>query len=432
MSLLVKAFAAGAVEGAAESIEKRNNEIRKNAMAELEMLRKEADEKDEKLRTKRDELTSTAQALSSYRDGKGVALTETQITALLMQPVKAKQILKTLETEKDLGSIDFSKILKVGAKPEDVLKPQEYIQKATSIPAGLPQSQPTPVVRGAFGFESPAYGQAQAQFEQISGKSVRDIRTKALGRPDEIPAVPLEVDLSQFKKPESIEMVQNRLADNIAEGGKYSDPENQKLLDRLKANTAIKEMIGEGEGGKPRTAAQINGVFDKSLRIGLEPFITGKVVRYDTETNTYIPISGDVDSINSFMKQRNDIVQSRAREMGILDKDNNIIGGRNSEDALLPYAEIKDGKVVSWRSATTVVTPGTTAPAPAPAAPAKPATASTTEAPAAQKVVDKPIPTPANALVNGVWDPTKLVKDQKYIGKDGKTVRTWNGTGWQP
>lgn len=427
MSLLVKAFVAGASEGAAESIEKRNNEIRKNAMAELEARRKEAEEKDDRLRTKRDELTSTAQALSDYRDGKGVALTETQITALLMQPVRAKQILKTLETEKDLSNVDFSKIFKVGAKPEDVPKPMDYIRRTTSIPMGLPESQPTPVVRGAFGLESPAYGQAQAQFEQISGKSAREVKAKALGSPEEITAVPLEIDLSQFKKPESIEMVQNRLAENIAKGGSYSDPDNQRLLARLKANTAIKEMIGEGEAGKPRTADQVNRIFDKSLRIGLEPFITGKVVRFDPESNTYIPITGDVDSINSFMKQRNDIVESRAREMGILDKDNNIIGGRNSEDALLPYAQIKDGKLVSWRSATTVVTPGTNAPA----APAKPASAPAA-GPAAQKVVDKPIPTPANAIVDGAWDPTKLVKDQKYIGKDGKTVRTWNGTGWQP
>ena len=427
MSLLVKAFVAGASEGAAESIEKRNNEIRKNAMAELEARRKEAEEKDDRLRTKRDELTSTAQALADYKDGKGVALTETQITALLMQPVRAKQILKTLETEKDLSNVDFSKIFKVGAKPEDVPKPMDYIRRTTSIPMGLPESQPTPVVRGAFGLESPAYGQAQAQFEQISGKSAREVKAKALGSPEEITAVPLEIDLSQFKKPESIEMVQNRLADNIAKGGKFSDPDNQRLLARLNANTAIKEMTGEGEGGKPRTADQVNRVFDKSLRIGLEPFITGKVVRFDPESNTYIPITGDVDSINSFMKQRNDIVESRAREMGILDKDNNIIGGRNSEDALLPYAQIKDGKLVSWRSATTVVTPGTNAPA----APAKPASAPAA-GPAAQKVVDKPIPTPANAIVDGAWDPTKLVKDQKYIGKDGKTVRTWNGTGWQP
>ena len=422
MSLLVKAFVAGASEGAAESIERRNNDIRKNAMAELEARRKEAEEKDDRLRTKRDELTSTAQALADYRDGKGVALTETQITALLMQPVRAKQILKTLETEKDLSNVDFSKIFKVGAKPEDVPKPMDYIKRTTSIPMGMPESQPTPVVRGAFGLESPAYGQAQAQFEQISGKSVREIKAKALGSPEEIPAVPLEVDLSQFKKPESIEMVQNRLAENIAKGGSYSDPDNQKLLARLKANTSIKEMIGEGEGGKPRTAAQINGVFDKSLRIGLEPFITGRVVRLDPETNTYVPISGDVDAVNSFMKQRNDIIQSRAREMGILDKDNNIVGGRNSEDALLPYATIKDGKVVSWRSATTVTTPapapGTAAPAPS-AAPAKPATAT-------QSAEVLPLPKTKDGKIDG----TKLVAGKSYKAADG-SVQIWNGAGWQ-
>lgn len=420
---MAKALFAGAAEGAAESIEKRNNEIRRNAMAELEMLRKEAEEKDDKLRTKRDELKSTAQALSSYRDGKGVAMTEAQITALLMQPVKAKQILKTLETEKDLSNIDFNKLLKVGGRPEDIPKPQEYIQRATSIPAGLPETQPTPVVRGAFGLESPAYRQAQQQFEQMSGRSVREVRAKALGAPEQMAEVPLEVDLSQFKKPESIDMVQNRLADNIAKGGKFSDPENQQLLKRLNANTQIKEMIGEGEGNKPRTAAQINGVFDKSLRVGLEPFVTKGVVRLVPETGEYVPITGDVDSVNSFMKQKNEIIQSRAREMGILDKNNNVVGGRNSEDALLPYAEIKDGKVVSWRSGTTVATPPAPGTAPAAAAPAA--------APAkAPTVVDKPLPIPKNAIVDGKLDGTKLVAGQKYMSSDNK-VRTWNGMGWQ-
>jgi hypothetical protein len=425
MSLLAKAFVAGAAEGAAESIEERNNQIRKNAMAEFEMRRKEAEEKDEKLRTKRDELRSTAAALSSYRDGKGVTMTEAQITALLMQPVKAKQILKRLEDEKDLSNIDFNILLKPGGKPEDIPKPQEYIQRTTSIPAGLPETQPTPVIRGAFGFESPAYAEAQRQFEQVSGKSIREIKAKALGSPEEIPAVPLEVDLSQFKKPESIEMVQNRLADNIAKGGKFSDPDNQKLLDRLKANTAIKEMLGEGDGAKPRTAAQINGVFDKSLRVGLEPFVTKGIVRLDAQTNEYVPISGDVDSINSFMKQKNEIIQSRAKEMGILDKDNKVIGGRNSEDALLPYAEIKDGKVVSWRSATTTVTPPAapgTAPAPAAAPAAAPAKAST--------VVDKPIPFPKDAIVNGKIDGSKLNVGQQYISSKGR-VQTWNGISLQ-
>jgi hypothetical protein len=425
MSLLAKAFIAGAAEGVGESIEERNNQIRKNAMAELEVLRKEAEEKDDKLRTKRNELTSTAQALSSYRDGKGVALTETQITALLMQPVKAKQILKTLESEKDLGSIDFSKLLKVQAKPEDVPKPAEYIQRTTAIPKGEAEP-PIPVVRGAFGFESPAYKQAMQQFEQVSGKSVRDVRARALGTPEEIPAVPLEVDLSQFKKPESIETIQNRLADNIAKGGKFSDPDNQKLLARLNANTAIKNMTGEGEGGKPRTAAQINSVFNTSLRVGLEPFIIKGVARVDQNTGDIVPISGSVDDINSFMKQKNEIIQSRAREMGLLDKDNKIIGGRNSEDALLPYAEIKEGKVVSFRTATTVAAPA--APAPGTAAPA---TTTPAAAPAkAGTVTDKPIPFPKDAIVDGKIDGSKLTAGQKYISSKGR-VQTWNGISLQ-
>jgi hypothetical protein len=93
-------------------------------------------------------------------------------------------------------------------------------------------------------------------------------------------------------------------------------------------------------------------------------------------------------------------------------------------DALLPHANIKDGKVVSWKadeeakrilkeendrknSGATPTAGGGTAPV----------------------ISAKPIAVPADAIVNGKIDPKKMTAGQDYI-ENGK-VRTWNGLGWQ-
>jgi hypothetical protein len=226
------------------------------------------------------------------------------------------------------------------------------------------------------------------------------------------------VDLKQFGNPEALTTVQNKLRDNIANGQELSTPENKKLLDKLRADATIKSMFeGDGEGGKPRSTSAINSVIDKSLRAGLDPFVVKGVVRFDPQANDYVPITGDTKAIADFMDHKNKLIQSQAKALGILDKDNKIVGGRNASDALLPYANIEDGKVVSWKSAVTPKPAETEAPAPA---------GPKVGAPSA--VTEKAIVIPKTK--DGKIDGTKLVAGQKYTAADG-SVKTWNGTNWQ-
>jgi hypothetical protein len=185
------------------------------------------------------------------------------------------------------------------------------------------------------------------------------------------------------------------------------------LLAQLRADAVIKDMFKEkGEDGKPRPTAAINSVMDKSLRAGLDPFVIKGVVRFDPSVNDYVPITGDADAIKNFMEHKNKLIQDQARALGILDKDNKIIGGRNASDALLPYANIEDGKVISWKSVT------------APEKPKEPKDKTSETPPVSEKAI--PIPKTADGKIDG----TKLVSGQKYNAADG-TVKTWNGKSWQ-
>lgn len=413
MAFILGAFASGLAEGAAESIEKRNKEIRQSALREFEALRKEAEEQNEKVKTQRDKLRSTAQVLSSYRGANNAGFTQAQIIGLLQNPEVAKRVSETLQKNEDnLDQIDFSKLYTVTKGKTDVTV-DDFIQQSTAFQQPPTKMEAQPAVRGAFGLPTKAYQRAQAEFEKTAGMPVSKMRAMAQGPAEPAERIEGVLDFSQFKKPETLANITGRLRDNIANGENINSPANKKLISQLQANAVIEARFGDKEGDKPRTTAQINSVLDKTLRAGLDPFIIGGVVRFDPTLNDYIPIKGDAESINSFMKQKNELIQNQSRALGILDKDNNIIGGRNSVDALLPYAEIKDNKVVSWKTATVPAVA-----APAPATPAAPAKGATSEVLAIPKTAD------------GKVDGSKLVAGKQYRAADG-TVKTWNGISWQ-
>lgn len=408
------AFAAGFGEGAAKTIETRNTEIRKGALTELDRLVGDAEKKEKGYRTERNELTQMAAQLAEFRGSNNTGFTESQILGLLQQPETAKTILTELKTKKNLEEVDFGKIF----KPEEggtAMKPQDYIAKKTSVVKEA--TGPTPVVRTAFGLESPALRQAEASFEATTGRKVSEVRGIAKGAvalgEDFKPTVGT-LDLSQFANPEALSSVQNKLRDSIAKGEPLNSEGNKKLLSKLRADATIKTMFeGDGEGGKPRTTGAINSVLDKSLRAGLDPFVVNRVVRFDPQTNDYVPITGDTKAIGEFMDHKNKLIQSQAKALGILDKDNKIVGGRNASDALLPYANIEEGKVVSWKSTPSKIVSSDAPP---------------------QKTDTGPVVTDKPALIpktkDGKIDGTKLVAGQKYTAADG-TTKTWNGTSWQ-
>lgn len=416
MAFDITALFAGVSSGVAESIETRNKQIRNGAVKQLDQLVSEAEAKEKGLKTERDTLSQQARQLATFRGANNVGLTQDQILGLIQQPETAKALIEELKNKKDLSDVDMATVFKVG-KPGTQMPPEDYIAKKTSI--AIPtKEEPAKVVRGAFGFESPALKQAEAEFEATSGRKASEIKAIARGKADlGADFKPMEgtIDLKQFGNPEALSTVQNKLRDNIANGQDLGTPENKKLLNKLRADATIKTMFEEGDGGKPRTTSAINSVLDKSLRAGLDPFIVKGVVRFDTQTNDYVPITGDTKAIADFMDHKNKLIQSQAKALGILDKDGNIKGGRNASDALLPYANIEDGKVVSWKSA---------------AAPVKTEGEPTTPPAAAPKatISEKPLTIPKTA--DGKIDGTKLISGQKYTSADG-SIKTWNGVSWQ-
>jgi hypothetical protein len=414
------ALVAGFSTGAAESIESRNKQIRNGATRELDQLVQEATAKEKGLRTERDILTEQAKQLSTYANAQGIGFTKSQILGLIQQPPVAKKLIEDLNNKKDLRDVDFASIFKV-TKPGTEMEPEEFARKKTSIAVDQGVGKPRPVVRGAFGFESPGVAQAEREFESVSGRTAAEVRGIARGRVDmgaDFKPTVGTLDLSQFGNPESLSNVQNKLRDLIASGEDLKSDKAKPLLAKLRADAVIKDMFKEdkGEDGKPRTTAAINSVMDKSLRAGLDPFVIKGVVRFDPAVNDYVPITGDADSIKNFMEHKNKLIQDQARALGILDKDNNIIGGRNASDALLPYANIKDGKVVSFKS---VVAPVTEAPDAA-----VPRVGGGT----APVISAQPIAIPKGA--DGKADRARLVPGQQYTGDGGK-IRTWNGVSWQ-
>jgi hypothetical protein len=413
------AFAAGFSTGAATSIESRNKQIRNGATRQLDELVQEATAKEKKLLTQRDTLTEQANQLASFRGANNIGLTKTQILGLIQKPEIAKSLIEELKNKKDLGDVDFSTVFKV-EKPGTEMPPEEFIRRSTSISREPEVRKATPVVRGAFGFESPGVAQAEREFEATRGRSAAEIRAIAAGRIDmgaDFKPTEGVIDFKQFGNPESLANVQNRLRDLIAAGEDLNSTKAKPLLAQLRADAVIKDMFKEtGEDGKPRSTSAINTVLDKSLRAGLDPFVIKGVVRFDSTVNDYVPITGDADSIKNFMEHKNKLIQDQAKAMGILDKDNKIIGGRNSADALLPYANIEGNKVVSWKS---VIAPVDDAPAAA-----VPKVGGGT----APVISAQPIAIPKGA--DGKADRARLVPGQQYTGDGGK-IKTWNGVSWQ-
>jgi hypothetical protein len=424
------ALAAGFSTGAAESIESRNKQIRNGATKELDQLVQEATAKEKGLRTERDTLTEQAKQLSTYANAQGIGFTKSQILGLIQQPPVAKKLIEDLNNKKDLRDVDFASIFKV-TKPGTEMEPEEFARKKTSIAVDQGAGKPTPVVRGAFGFASPGVAQAEREFESVSGRTAAEVRGIARGRVDmgaDFKPTVGTLDLSQFGNPESLSNVQNKLRDLMAAGEDLNSEKAKPLLAKLRADSIIKDMFdkeGAGPDGKPRTTAAINSVMDKSLRAALDPFVIKGVVRFDSTVNDYVPITGDADSIKNFMEHKNKLIQDQAKALGILDKDNKIIGGRNSADALLPYANIEDGKVVSWKSVVTpVATANPDAAVPKVGGGTAPVVASNIETPA------KVILTPDGKGIDRAAMAKAYKPGQKIADSQGN-IKTWNGMSLQ-
>jgi hypothetical protein len=419
MAFDFSAFFGGFAKAAGEEVEKKNKEIRDTAISEFEQLRKQAEEKNERLRTQRDKLKSTAEVLSSYRGKNNEGFTESQVVGLLQNPAVAKRVTETLDKNADsLDQIDFKELFTVSKGNTDT-KVEDYIKSRTSAPMPIATDTQTKQVKTAFGLGSNAMQRAETEFAAASGKSIAQLRAEARGLPEETDKAEGVVNLGQFRDPETVARVQGRLRDNIAGGDTDLNSEkNKPLMAKLRANAIIESQFGSD---KVRTTAQISSVFTQSLKAAMDPFIVKGVVRFDPAANDFVPISGDAAAIKDYMDHKNKIIEGQAKAMGLIDKNGKILGGRNAEDALIPYANIKDGVIESWKTVDVPKAPG----APAEPAPKKADAAKTS----ASVVVDRPLPIPKTA--DGKIDGTKLVLGQTYTDSEGN-VQAWNGMKFQP
>ena len=368
MAFDFSAFLGGFAESAAGSIEKRNKEIRERALSDFERLRKEAEEKEEKNKTKRDELRTTADVLSSYtgKDGKG--FTQDQIIGLLQNPGVAKRVQAQLDKNADsLEQVDFNTLFTVSKGKSD-LTVDDYIKARTTAPEPTElEKAPMGPTKGAFGLPSRAAARAEADFQARTGKSAAELRAAARGVGEETDRAQGTLDFGQFKQPEATTTIKNKLRDNLSKDIPIEDPRNAPLLKQLRA-AAVIESTFEVEKDKDRSAAQIGSVIDKTLRTTIDPTVWKGVVQYDDKLQDWVPITGDGASIKRFMDTKNLAVRDTAIALGVLSKDGTkVTGGRAARDALLPYANIdEEGKIIGWRTITGKAEPKAE-PTPAPA-----------------------------------------------------------------
>lgn len=370
MAFDFSSFLGGFAESAAAGIEKRNKEIRDRALSDFERLRKEAEEKEEKNKTKRDELRTTADVLSSYtgKDGKG--FTQDQIVGLLQNPGVAKRVQAQLDKNADnLEQVDFNTLFTV-SKGKSNITVDDYIKVRTTTPEPTEADKEPMAVKGAFGLPSKAASRAEAEFQARTGKSAAELRAAARGVGEETDRAQGTLDFGQLKQPEATTNIKNKLRDNLAKDIPIEDPRNVPLLKQLRAAAVIENTFGEKDTA--RSSTQISSVIDKTLRTTIDPTVWKGVVQYDANVQDYVPITGDGAAIKRFMDQKNLTVRDTAISLGVLSKDGTTVtGGRAARDALLPYANIDEsGKIIAWRTLTGKAEPAPAAPAPTPATPA--------------------------------------------------------------
>ena len=117
----------------------------------------------------------------------------------------------------------------------------------------------------------------------------------------------------------------------------------------------------DSEEKKPRSASEIRSIFKDSLREALDPYVIGGVAQV-TQTGDVVPITGDPADIAKFRASRINVIREIATNRNLYDPRSMEVTNVEAEDALTPYATIKDGKIVGWKTGATGITPSNTDP----------------------------------------------------------------------
>ena len=415
---MLGAFLTGFVGGVAKQIEEDDRIARDEMNARVQQRMKEKALADAKAQEMREELKEKAKTLRSIYSNASEAeligvlnsgLADTFIKNGIEAQARTKTVASLQQTQAALGEAPATMttmakrgqpLFKVEEGAEMPYKTvEEYIKARTTLakPAGATMGEPADTTSFGLGLTGPAREKRAALAR--AGMTEDQLLATKLPETAEIPGT---VNLDIFKEeegPESTTAIKAKLRDKLAGKGSMEDalkdPETKGLFERLQAAVVIENMFDEEGGGeKPRTTAQINSVFKETVRAGIDPFILKGVVRLDQASGDYVPIIGSKGA-NEFVSFKNSVIKEQAFNMGILDQEGNILGGRNAADALRPYANIKDGKVVSWKTGA--------ASAPSAPAPAKAPGSAGLPQPKTQAEYDA------------------IPKDTRYIDTDGKT-----------
>jgi len=355
-------FITGFAKSAGESIDERDKEIRDTVNERMNFLLKKREQALQQATTRRDELKEQAKQLQALS---GNRLTETQIAGII-ESGEVDTVITNLR--KSSGVMSDDQIAQIYTPEKDytgtvesVVGKMTQLRKGPEVP-GLEDEQ-----RTAFGLRTTAAAQEKRKFAAAANVTVDDLYRNRLDKVSEFkPAGRL--DLRVFATPESDTVVKARLRDNLAsatQGLEEGTEEYNKALGKALSSNKVKtdlskiramlvvEALSDTEGEKPRSTAAINSIITQSLRNGLDVLVTKNIIRWDPTREDYTPITGDVDAIASFIEQKNLIIRDVLVARGLITRDGKIVGGRNAEDAIAPYANIEDGKIVSWKNAAT-------------------------------------------------------------------------------
>ena len=356
-------FITGFAKSSGDIIDERDKEIRETVNDRMNYLLKKREQSLQQATTRRDELKEQAKQLQALS---GNRFTETQIAGII-ESGEVDTVITNLRKSSGVMSDDQIAQLYTPEKDytgtvESVVGKMTELKRAPDMP-GLEDEQ-----RTAFGLKTTAAAEAKRKFASAANVTVDDLYKNRLEKISDFkPAGRL--DMRVFATPETDTVVKARLRDSLSEATQGLEPGTEaynKALGKAMGSSKVKtdltkiramlvvDALSDAEGGqKPRTASEIRSIVTDTLKNGLDVLVTKGVIRWDPTQNNYVPITGDVNSVASFIEQRNLLIRDILVARGLIDREGKILGGRNAEDVINTYANIEDGRIVSWKNAAT-------------------------------------------------------------------------------
>lgn len=348
------AFVTGMANQATEMIQKRDKDIQDTIETQLAQMYKRAVTSRGERKERLTELRELRNALES------AGFKGQEVTFLLQNKSAAANAIKLIETRKAKGrevtrahldsllAGEMPKISKMGM-------PEEFITQQTTL-----EEEPSILdveMKGAFGLGAGSARQAaEARIGSQTGMTADELRKTRLPK---AAMQPVSLNYKMFAEPESTEDIKTSLRDIIArtertDEGKLDFTNNKEdvkqydtLVKQLEASVLIDDMF-DAEKEKPRTAPAIRAIIKGRLAQALDHYVHEGVAMF-TQSGDVVPITGDTKDIARFRQTKLKIVKGIAANRNLYDpRTMEVIGGRETEDALSDFATIENGKIVSW------------------------------------------------------------------------------------